>query len=555
VARYRFPYLESRSHRHTDMKAFLAACGVENSLQLMVGSQSTNESKLRLLYQPFAIIGRDLRADVALDHSQVSRRHTYLQVVEGRAFWVDLASRTGTRTEKESQKSGWLEGSRALRIGPYVIRRFTDDCPDGTGGELPKDTPLLAQARNNAPPSEVAIEFLNGPSQSMSRPVHRVLSLIGSAGGCKFRLTDPSVSRFHCSLLQTSAGLWIVDLLGQRGITVNDVPVRSSRLMEGDVVRIGRYRVRIRCRPWSQGSGNRLFDLGRAALGRRSPNQDRESLGLKSPDWTAAATSFEPMLGNAKDVCNSLPTQFDPSLPKVEVMAPNVAIPVDLPRSGLSHSVLVPLVNQFGLMQQQMFDQFQQAMAMMIQMFGTMHRDQMEVIRTELDRLRELTEEFHSLKRELADRSQVRTESALRKRSRDSITPDRLAGPKLEIAASSPTVVRSESSNNLRAVQNNLPEEISLGSVQPDNDGQQLSGKRGPSPTPPLSDLPVAPYLSKQLQKAGSSQPANPSDASGGADSDRDTVVWLHQRIMALHHERESRWQRILKLLPGMSSS
>ena len=46
------------------MKSFLAACGVEDSLQLVVESQSTNESKLRPLYQPFAIIGRDLRADL-----------------------------------------------------------------------------------------------------------------------------------------------------------------------------------------------------------------------------------------------------------------------------------------------------------------------------------------------------------------------------------------------------------------------------------------------------------------------------------------------------------
>ena len=68
--------------------------------------------------------------------------------------------------------------------------------------------------------------------------------------------------------------------------------------------------------------------------------------------------------------------------------------------------MLVPLVNQFGLMQQQMFDQFQQAMAMMVQMFGTMHRDQMEVIRAELDQLRELTEEFHALKNELAKQTQ-----------------------------------------------------------------------------------------------------------------------------------------------------
>ena len=43
-------------------------------------------------------------------------------------------------------------------------------------------------------------------------------------------------------------------------------------------------------------------------------------------------------------------------------------------------------------------DQFQQAMAMMVQMFGTMHRDQMEVIREELERLNELSDEVHALR-------------------------------------------------------------------------------------------------------------------------------------------------------------
>ena len=59
-------------------------------------------------------------------------------------------------------------------------------------------------------------------------------------------------------------------------------------------------------------------------------------------------------------------------------MSSESSFPIQLAQSGLTESVLVPLVNQFGLMQQQMFDQFQQAMAMMVQMFGTMHRDQME---------------------------------------------------------------------------------------------------------------------------------------------------------------------------------
>ena len=88
-------------------------------------------------------------------------------------------------------------------------------------------------------------------------------------------------------------------------------------------------------------------------------------------------------------------------------MPSDATFPVKLAQSELTESMLVPLVNQFGLMQQQMFDQFQQAMAMMVQMFGTMHRDQMEVIRAELDRLHELTEEFHALKNELANRSRA----------------------------------------------------------------------------------------------------------------------------------------------------
>ena len=178
------------------------------------------------------------------------------------------------------------------------------------------------------------LEFLNGPSQSMSRPVHRVLSLIGSASGCKFRLTDPSVSRFHCSLLQTPAGLWIVDLLGQRGITVNEVPVRSSRLVDGDVSELGGIKSGF-------GFGSGIKDqeascsISVVRLWFRAPRQDRDPQGIKLPDWTMAAMSFEPMLGGAKEAHGSLPTQLDPSLPKAELMASNFAISVNLGHSGV----------------------------------------------------------------------------------------------------------------------------------------------------------------------------------------------------------------------------
>ena len=94
------------------MKSFLTACGLTDPLQLVVESQSEEEGELRLLHQPFALIGRDPRADLVLDHARVSRRHVYFQVIEGRAFWVDLESRTGTRAGGEMAK-GWLAGGWA----------------------------------------------------------------------------------------------------------------------------------------------------------------------------------------------------------------------------------------------------------------------------------------------------------------------------------------------------------------------------------------------------------------------------------------------------------
>jgi len=510
------------------MKSFLTACGVDDSLQLVVESQDANEGELRLLYQPFAVIGRDPRADVVLDHLQVSRRHVYLQVVEGRAFWVDLESRTGTSGERKPQRFGWLEAGRTLCAGPFVIRRFVGDRQaDSTQGELPRDTPLVALTYSHAPLPEVALEFLNGPSQSLSRPVHRVMSLIGSARGCKFRLTDPSVSRFHGSLLRNSAGLWIVDLLGQRGITVNEVPVRSSRLADGDVLRIGRYQIRVRCRLRGQESENGLSDRGRTMLVPRLVCQDRALNGLKFPDWAMAAMPVEPGPGGAKEAQFSLPIQAVSSFPKVQAMPSDAALTVNLTQSELAESMLVPLVNQFGLMQQQMFDQFQQAMAMMVQMFGTMHRDQMEVIRTELDQLRELTEEFHALKNELAHRSRV------------------------EMASSK--AVTSKSSNGLEVAPGGPSPVIPPSSLTFSTPGQQPSLEPRRSPTSPLSSPPVTPPTSEQLQEPGLCSPVRASGAGLAANSDRDTVVWLHQRILSLQRERESRWQKILKLLPGMS--
>jgi hypothetical protein len=67
-----------------------------------------------------------------------------------------------------------------------------------------------------------------------------------------------------------------------------------------------------------------------------------------------------------------------------------------VPRNG-AEALLTPLVSQFSQMQQQMFEQFQQTLLMTAQMFGNLQREQMAIIRQELEQIQELTRQLHTL--------------------------------------------------------------------------------------------------------------------------------------------------------------
>jgi hypothetical protein len=60
-------------------------------------------------------------------------------------------------------------------------------------------------------------------------------------------------------------------------------------------------------------------------------------------------------------------------------------------------ALLVALLNQFALAQQQMFDQFQQVILAMLETMATLHREQADLVRRELEQVRELTRELSTL--------------------------------------------------------------------------------------------------------------------------------------------------------------
>jgi hypothetical protein len=417
-------------------------------------------------------------------------------------------------------------------------------------------SPFVARSPNTGSLAKIALEFLNGPSQTSHWPMNRVMSLVGSAAGNKFRLADPSVSPFHCSLLRTRSGLWVVDLLSLEGLAVNDAPVRYTMLVDGDVLKVGRYRIRIHSEPAHE-------DL-------ELPKEfDRRPASVAAPAL-ASRTMAEPIQTkkNPAIPVAHLPHAQIPNGSLTNDQAPNASavqstrlecnqgesrelVPLEksefaeLERIGLTEAALVPLVNQFGMMQQQMLDQFQQAISMLVQMFGSLHRDQMSVIREELDQLRDLTEELHSLKRELANRSQEHRETL--PAAGQTATGEDGRQRLLESIKERVETASRRPSTPLEELLGSVPSLVTASKAAPDPPKDSTHGESSQSP----EGLPSVPE--EQAATAKIPWPLTAPASRLKRDSDRDATLWLHQRMIALHEERETRWQKIMKLLPGAS--
>lgn len=329
---------------------FLEACGAPGPIRVGVGPKDGMQTEGRSFGQPFLVIGRGPGTDLTLEHWQVSRRHAYLQLLGGRYFCLDLGSRTGTHGGDATERMGWLDEGHAIRIGPYAVR--------------PEAFPATAEEPRRAP--GVTWEL---PGRAIGQSLWRMdqdLILVGRSPACRIRIVENDVSKFHCSLVATRLGVWVVDLLGRDGVLVNGEPVRCARLEDGDELRVGRHAIRPR------------YDAPPPPLGPpeilEDPAPSGGSLarlvgGDAIPAWPTAGGGIPAFVGPAG--------------------------------TGLDPTVSV-LVHQFGMMQQQMFDQFHRTMMMMFEGFATLHRETSGSLREEFEQVRKLSGEIEALRAETA---------------------------------------------------------------------------------------------------------------------------------------------------------
>lgn len=363
---------------HRGLDHFWHAIGSAPPLRLLVWHRSRHGPIEHCLPRPFALIGRTSPADLILDHPQISRRHAFVQVIGRRAFCLDLGSRSALAWNGRSRRSGWIEPGQFVEVGPYRIGLPA----------LASDHPTHDRSDTSIPALATDLRVLLEPSGQGSptqRPhvIDRVFTLVGRAPECDLRLSDLSISRYHCLLIRLGHELWIVDLLGRGGVQVNSRPVPWALLDDASLLRIGRDLFTVRLVPEAS-----------------RPVPEARCLPF-TPDLippSAAPPAHRP------ERLAELPALIErPSLPAPTNLSLPMALegPQHAELTRLAESMIAPLIDQFNVMQQHLFDQYHQSMMEMMAVFARLHHEQQGLVDRELRKIRRLTREVRALHREL----------------------------------------------------------------------------------------------------------------------------------------------------------
>lgn len=466
---------------------FLDACGSTGQLQVSLECDGKEGAVEKKLFLPCLLAGRDPNTDLPLEDAQVSQRHAFFQILDGRLFCVDLRSRTGTHWGTGPKGSGWVDPGETLRIGPHRLHFSGEGLLGGTAA-LADLNPLTSPSPELDGLPDVNLEFVKGPTRPMTWRINRALTLVGRSNDCGVALRDGSISYFHAVLLRTLKGTWVMDLLGRGGILLNGRRVRWGRLDAGDQLQVGAYVLRHRSETAFDGApfpDERVHQAEGANV--PEPGGNGDYAGAKN-GWEGPGSN-----GSGQEAA----------------AAPRTALPAlrGLDKAGIQEMILAPLVNQFAALQSQMFSQFQQSLLMMVDRFREMHQEQFGLIREEVDRLHRLTAELQTLQTEL-------------KKPRPAV-----------VVPAAPPVAKPVATAPVAAPRERV-------AVPP-------SPSARPEPPPVRNVTPVDEPL-----RSAKPEPLN-LPAAGSEPDDGAVHLWLHQRITEIHRERESTMKKILNFLVG----
>jgi pSer/pThr/pTyr-binding forkhead associated (FHA) protein len=445
---------------------FAEQCGAVVPLDLRVDLADGGLLAEGTVQQPFTLVGRDDACDVTLTDPDVNPRHLWVQTVGGRVFAVDLGSRTGLRWPDGTLGPGWLDVGRPVAVGPFRVHLRTPVSPRAVAfpagyNPLQSDTAL-----NRSRPS-VSLEFRNGKRAKDRWNVNRLITLIGRSPDCKIHLNADDIASYHCGLVLTVGGLWMVDLSG-RGVVVNGERMRVSPLPHGAQMWVGRFL--IACSypglvhtpavgqpglvtpptPLPFPAPRTLAEIPDAAdeevqLGEsvseadNLPNSHIFADAFRFLSESVGQSHAGP-ISHSILVSGSLPTPTAIPIPP-DVRPVTLPPPQDLTKTAevaVPDMLSFPVLRQLGLVHGQMIEQFQQSQLLMSERVLQLSHPQIEELQSELARIGELNTELLTLQESALKGTPIRHVSP------DSRTPlpDEMPRRTLEGTSSAATALR-----------------------------------------------------------------------------------------------------------------
>ncbi|MBA4190635.1 MAG: hypothetical protein C0467_21830 [Planctomycetaceae bacterium] len=440
---------------------FAEACGAAGPLDLRVDLADGGMLAEGSIPMPFVLVGRDDACDVTLAEAEINPRHAWLQVIAGRVFAVDLGSRTGLGWPGGATGSGWMDENTPVKIGPFQLRLRS---PVSNKPPFPPGyNPLYSDSAGVRSRPRVALEFRNGKRVKDRWAVNRFITLIGRAPECKIHLTSDDIATYHCGLVLTTTGLWVVDLSG-RGVVVNGERMRLSPLGHAAELWVGRFLIGVQAPgnphlPNPGRSGILAAQSPRSGLALSSTDGQGSSRGTVLPRKSVNAADDEVALGAAPTVDSSggfsssqvgesfrmrvttvgtsgpvsqqiqvtntagvpqmksapqprpapRPLPPDPNLDLFTTLTPGSGtrpVPESL-LSGVTAVEATPeqVARQLADLHSLMLTQTQQSLLLLVQLFGSVAPTQLPGIQRELSRIHQLNNELCQLQTEVTRRA------------------------------------------------------------------------------------------------------------------------------------------------------
>lgn len=346
------------------MDAFLHACGVHPALELEVEATSKSRATRYSLRQPFAIVGRHPAADLYLDSDGIRPRHVYFQAIEGKVACINV-SMTGTiqTSEAEVETFAWLKPNESVHFGNRSVKLIQEEYEHLVRQEVVD--PLAPGSAWEIFGPRITLEILNEEEGTTRKTwlVDRLLTLVGKVPRCAIQLHHDLISNIHCSMVLTSTGLWVVDLLGRGGVLMNEQPVRMAQLGLEDELRLGPFRIRLQETP----------------------------VAVNIPEENKA---FRPLLTPAGEIV--LPPAPAELGSHHQVRMYHTPWPDNASHADVLEELMEKLQNMHG----PMFQQYQQVISKMMATFEGLDEKQQEEVKKELKRLHALSQEVESLENE-----------------------------------------------------------------------------------------------------------------------------------------------------------